>query len=95
MVSLDPLENPVRLESLVLLVSLVPLDPKEIWVQLDPKEVLVCKDLEETLVNLEILVNLEKWVHLEKMELMEKRVVLDHQDHLALLDSLDPEENPV
>ena len=95
MVSLVPLENPVKSESLVLLVSLVPLDPKEIWVLLDPKEVLVCKDLEETLVNLEILVNLEKWDHPEKMESMEKRVVLDHQDHLALLDSLDPEENPV
>ena len=74
--------------------SLERLEQREIWALLGLKVVLVCKGREETLVNLEILVNLEKWDRLEKMELMEKRVVLDHQDHLVLLDSLDLEENP-
>ena len=67
MVSLDLLENLVKLVSLDHLDSLVCLDPKVTWEVLDQKEVLAFKDQGANLENLVSLENLEKWAHQAKM----------------------------
>ena len=67
MVSLDLLENLVKLVSLDHLDSLECLDPKVTWEVLDQKEVLVFKDQGANPENLARLESLVEWAHQEKM----------------------------